>query len=175
MPSEPKPSTARQAFPPIPPASPGPLASIPFPERSVPAVTARHVVDIPMEGVEPGDNILEGLAFGHDGMFYLCCTPMGSIWRVNVDTQEVGLWQKLPLNMIPSAIKFHQDGRLFVTCVSSDRGSCVAVLSPDGELLDTLAETHEHLYNDLVFDLDDMTRTEGVELISGSGPQGDLP
>jgi len=24
-------------------------------------------------------------------------------------------------------------------------------------------------------DLDDMTRTEGVELISGSGPQGDLP
>ena len=24
-------------------------------------------------------------------------------------------------------------------------------------------------------ELDDMTRTEGVELISGSGPQGDLP
>lgn len=126
--------------------------SVPPAERTLPSVTAELFARVPMEGVTPGLNILEGLAFGHDGRLYLCNTPMGRILRVDLETRETRLFRQLPAGLMPSAIKLHRDGRLFVTCVVGGTGGCVLVLAPDGTLLDRLAESDTHLFDDMVFD-----------------------
>ena len=133
---------------------PQPAEPVPIPpaETGVPAVTAEHVVDIPMDGAAPGLNILEGLAFDRAGTLYLCNTPMGRIFAVDLRTRSVRLLCQLPQGLMPSAIKLHRDGRLFATCVVNGTGGCLAVLSPEGELLDRLVENEGHLFDDMVFD-----------------------
>ena len=133
---------------------PQPAEPVPIPPAAtgVPAVTAEHVVDIPMDGAAPGLNILEGLAFDRAGTLYLCNTPMGRIFAVDLRTRSVRLLCQLPQGLMPSAIKLHRDGRLFATCVVNGTGGCLAVLSPEGELLDRLVENEGHLFDDMVFD-----------------------
>lgn len=133
---------------------PQPAEPVPIPpaEAGVPAVTAEHVIDIPMDGAAPGLNILEGLAFDRMGRLYVCNTPLGRIFTVDVEAGTVEPFCQLPQGLMPSAVKLHRDGRLFITCVVEGIGGCLAVLSPDGELLDRLIETEEHLFDDMVFD-----------------------
>lgn len=107
---------------------------------------------IPMEGVKPDLNILEGLCFDKDGSLLVCNTPMSRIWKVDVDTGDARLWLQLPDNMMPSAIKLHRDGNLYVTCAASDAGGLIAVLSPEGEIVDRLGVGCDHMIDDMVFD-----------------------
>jgi lactonase len=53
--------------------------------------------------------------------------------------------------MMPSAVKLHKDGRLFVTAVVSDHGSQIAVLSPKGKVLESIPMPGRHI-DDMVFD-----------------------
>lgn len=53
--------------------------------------------------------------------------------------------------MMPSAVKLHKDGRLFVTAVVSDHGSQIAVLSPEGKVLESIPMPGRHI-DDMVFD-----------------------
>lgn len=126
---------------------------IPENERNLQTITAERFVDIPMEGVTPGLNILEGLCFNDDGsLLYLCDTPMGRIYVVDMATRAVRLLTQLPEHMAPSAIKIHRDGRLFVTMAASDEGGLVAILSPGGELLDKVVTGTGRAIDDMVFD-----------------------
>lgn len=57
------------------PQTPEPVP-IPPAERALPTVMAEPFARVPMAGVTPGLNILEGLAFGRDGGLYLCSADM---------------------------------------------------------------------------------------------------
>lgn len=52
---------------------------------------------------------------------------------------------------MPSALKVHKDGRLFVTCVNSDEGSLIVILSPEGKILQKISMKGHHI-DDMVFD-----------------------
>lgn len=126
---------------------------IPENERNLQTVRAEHFADVPMDDVRPGLNILEGLCFTRDGgTLYLCNTPMGRIYTVDMASREVRLLVQLPDHMCPSAIKIHRDGRLFVTMAASDGGGLVAVLSPAGEILDRIVTGTGRAIDDMVFD-----------------------
>lgn len=132
-------------------------ASFPIPpwEQSIPIVRADLFCDIPLEHDVPlGSNILEGLCFLHSGNLLVCNTPMGRIYLVDMDRRSTSLWCQLPNGLTPSAAKLHRDGRVFVTCITPGSGSLVAVLSPEGELVECFAQTNEHMYDDMVFDRD---------------------
>lgn len=125
---------------------------IPPSEREIQTITADHFVDIPMDDVKPGYNILEGLCFDRNGDLYLCNTPMGRIYKINMKNKNVSLFCTLPENMLPSAIKIHKDGRLFVTVVNSDNGSLIAILSEEGKLLDKIVTGTDKAIDDMVFE-----------------------
>lgn len=128
---------------------------IPENEKNLQTIIAEHFVDIPMENVTPGHNILEGLCFNNDGdILYVCNTPMSKIYKVNMNTKEITLFIDLPEHMMPSAIKIHKDGRLFVTIAASDEGGLIAIISPKGEILDKIITGTGKLIDDMVFDKD---------------------
>lgn len=129
-------------FAPIPPADAGlqtieaePFASIELPD------------DVPV-----GLNVLEGLAFGHDGALYFCNTPMRRLYRLNMETRQAALWHEFPPHQEPTALKVHRDGRFFATCLNPNGGGRVSILSPEGDLLDEIAISETHCYDDMVFD-----------------------
>ena len=84
---------------------------IPESEKNLETITASHFIDVPMDDVIPGMNILEGLCFDRDGNLFLCNTPMGRIYKINMESKEIQLFCELPEHMMPSAIKIHKDGR----------------------------------------------------------------
>ncbi len=128
---------------------------IPPSEQNLPSVVAEHVVDINLGQDNPSFNILEGLNFDQNDNLYICSPPHGDIFRYNVVSHELMKFTHLPLHMLPSALKVHRDGRLFVTAVSSDKGCLVAVLDPGtGEVLKTLANLEGHMFDDMTFDHD---------------------
>ena len=125
---------------------------IPPSEQGLPSVVAEHFVDIPMDGVAPGHNLLEGLCFSRAGDLYLTHVVGQRIYKVDVATREVSLFAELPDGMKPAALKFHKDGRAFLAIAYSDRGGMVAILSPEGELEGTILEGCGQTIDDLVFD-----------------------
>lgn len=128
---------------------------IPENEKNLQTITAEHFVDIPMENVKPGHNILEGLCFNNTGdILYVCNTPMSKIYKVNMDTKEVTLFVDLPEHMMPSAIKIHKDGRLFVTMAGSDNGGLIAIISEEGKIFDKIVTGTDKWIDDMVFDKD---------------------
>ena len=128
---------------------------IPENEKNLQTITAEHFVDIPMENVKPGHNILEGLCFNNNGdILYVCNTPMCKIYKVNMNTKEVTLFIDLPEHMMPSAIKIHKDGRLFVTMAGSDNGGLIAIISEEGKILDKIVTGTDKWIDDMVFDKD---------------------
>lgn len=128
---------------------------IPENEKNLQTITAEHFVDIPMENVKPGHNILEGLCFNNTGdILYVCNTPMSKIYKVNIDTKEVTLFVDLPEHMMPSSIKIHKDGRLFVTMAGSDNGGLIAIISEEGKILDKIVTGTDKWIDDMVFDRD---------------------
>lgn len=129
------------------------FAPIPPAERNLQTVEARLFADIPLpDDVPAGGNILEGLAFDRAGDLLFCNSPMGRIYKLDMATRAPRLLAQLPEGWQPSAVKVHKDGRLFSTCIVFGRGSFVAVLSAEGELLDTVAESAVNYFDDLVFD-----------------------
>lgn len=126
---------------------------IPPAERGIQTVEAELVTKVDL-GAAPGLNILEGLAFDGNGGLFFCQTPAGRIYRYDLGSGETRLWKELPDSMLPSAIKFHKNGTLYVTCAYSNNGPLVAVLSPTGEIMDRLLEGTPHMIDDMVFDRD---------------------
>lgn len=126
---------------------------IPPAERALPQVVATKVVDIDVGTADPASNILEGLNFDQAGHLYICCPPHGDIYRYDLASGQVKLFTHLPDNMMPSALKVHVDGRLFVASAASNHGCQVAVLDPDsGQVLKTLAHLPGRMFDDLCFD-----------------------
>lgn len=127
---------------------------IPPSERGIQTITAEHFIDVPMDDVKPGFNILEGLCFDRNGDLFLCNTPMGRIYKIDMKTKNINLLCTLPEKMMPSAIKIHKDGRLFVTIAGSNAGGLIAILSPEGELIDKIITGTGRAIDDMVFDKD---------------------
>lgn len=126
---------------------------IPENEKHLQTITAQHFVDIPLDRSHHAFNILEGLNFDKKGNLYVCVPPQGDIYCVNMKTKEVKLFVHLPHNMLPSALKVHRDGRLFITSAASDYGCSVAVLDPEtGKVLKEIANLPGHMFDDLAFD-----------------------
>ncbi len=125
---------------------------IPETEKNLPTVWAEHLIDIP---TNPGGiNILEGLCFDREGNLFICNTPQSRIWKLNPKTKELSVFADLPEHMMPSAVKIHKDGRIFATMAASDEGCLVAILSPEGELLDKIVTGTGRAIDDMVFDAD---------------------
>lgn len=125
---------------------------LPESEKHLQTITASHFVDIPMDGVKPGLNILEGLCFDSRGeALYVCNTPLGKIYKVDIKSKEISLFADLPDNMAPSAIKIHKDGRLFITIAASSEGGFVLIMSDEGEILDKIVTGTGKLIDDMVF------------------------
>lgn len=126
---------------------------IPENERNLPTVEAEPFVEVPMDKSHPETNILEGLNFDKNDNLYICCPPHGDIYRLNLKDKKVHHFTHLPEHMLPSALKVHQDGRLFVTAAGSDKGCQVAVLDPkDGHVIKSLANLKGRMFDDLAFD-----------------------
>lgn len=129
------------------------FAPIPPAERSLPSVVAKPVVKVDLGNENPSTNILEGLNFDQNGHLYICCPPHGDIFRYDVDNHHLEKFTHLPQRMLPSALKVHRDGRLFITAAGSDIGCQVAVLDPtDGHVLKSLAHLPGRMFDDLTFD-----------------------
>lgn len=128
---------------------------IPPAERDIPTVVAEPVVKVDLGAANPATNILEGLNFDRHDNLYICCPPHGDIFRYNVVSEELRKFTHLPQRMLPSALKVHRDGRLFVTAAGSDIGCQVAVLDPeDGHVMKTLVNLKGRMFDDLTFDHD---------------------
>ncbi|WP_051545879.1 hypothetical protein [Lactobacillus hamsteri] len=120
------------------------FAPIPANEQSLPSIVAEHFVDIDLGDENPAYNILEGLNFDQHDNLYVCVPPQGDIYRVDMKTKKVSHFTHLPHNMLPSALKVHRDGRLFITSAGSNHGCSVAVLDPDdGHVIKELANLLE--------------------------------
>lgn len=124
---------------------------LPENEKTLPTITAEHFLDVPMDGVTPGRNILEGLCFDRNGNLYFCCSPLGQIYFVNRKTRELSLFKEWKDTTI-AAIKIHKNGDLYVAITVSPKGSVVVVVSPDGKIKETLPMPEGHRMDDLVFD-----------------------
>ena len=125
---------------------------IPENEKNIPAVWAEHFLDIPAN--PEGFNILEGLCFDRAGDLYICNTPQSRIYKVNMKTKELSVFIDLPDHMMPSAVKIHKDGRIFSTMAASDEGCLIAIISPEGELLEKIVTGTGRAIDDMVFDRD---------------------
>lgn len=125
---------------------------IPPHERALQTVVAERFVDIPMEGFAPGQNLLEGLIFDRAGNLFLTHPAGSRILKVDMATKEVSVFAQLPFNMQAAAVKIHKDGCLYLAIAGSDKGSMMAVLSPEGELVETFLEGRDQVIDDLVFD-----------------------
>ncbi|GAA3630779.1 SMP-30/gluconolactonase/LRE family protein [Lactobacillus hamsteri] len=129
------------------------FAPIPANEQSLPSIVAEHFVDIDLGDENPAYNILEGLNFDQHDNLYVCVPPQGDIYRVDMKTKKVSHFTHLPHNMLPSALKVHRDGRLFITSAGSNHGCSVAVLDPDdGHVIKELANLPGRMFDDLAFD-----------------------
>ncbi|MBQ6395608.1 MAG: hypothetical protein IJH87_04625, partial [Atopobiaceae bacterium] len=113
---------------------------IPPHEQALQTVVAEHFVDIPMEGFTAGHNLLEGLIFDRAGNLFLTPPEGNRILKVDMATKEVSVFAQLPDSMTAAAVKIHKDGNLYLAIAYSTRGSMVAVLSPEGELVETFLE-----------------------------------
>lgn len=71
---------------------------------------------------------------------------------MDMQTKELSVFSDLPAHMMPSAVKIHKDGRIFTTMAGSDDGCLIAVLSPEGKLLDKLVYDKSRMIDDMVFD-----------------------
>ncbi|MGI5888884.1 MAG: SMP-30/gluconolactonase/LRE family protein [Oscillospiraceae bacterium] len=126
---------------------------VPESEKGLPSVTAELFAEIPMDGVRPGLNILEGICFDRRGDMYLVNCPMGRIYKIDMQEGSVHLFRQLPEHMAPSAVKIHKDGRIFATVAASDHGSMIIVLDPDNaEIIGRIWEDNGHMIDDMVFD-----------------------
>jgi lactonase len=126
---------------------------LPLRERGLPTVIAEPFAAIEMPKDNPAANILEGLNIDQAGNLYVCCPPQGDIYRIKLADRTVTKFTHLPDGMLPSALKVHQDGRLFVTAAWSNHGCQVAVLDPqDGRVIKTLANLQGRMFDDLAFD-----------------------
>lgn len=124
---------------------------LPENERHLQTVTAEHFLDVPTDGVQPGNNILEGICFDRDGNMYFCNSPMGWIYFVDMKTKKLRMFKKLD-GMNPSAIKIHKNGDLYITMAASKEGSLVLVLHPDGTVVEKIPMPEGHFIDDMVFD-----------------------
>lgn len=123
---------------------------IPENEKDIQAIWAEHFIDIPSEPA--GFNILEGLCFDRAGKLFICNTPQSRIWKLDVETKELSVFADLPEHMMPSAVKINKDGRIFSTMAGSDEGCLIAILSPEGELLEKIVTGTGRMIDDMVFD-----------------------
>ena len=109
---------------------------VPPAEQNLPAMWAEHVCD-----VGEGGGILEGLCFDRTGILWFVDCPHALIYRLDsadpAPKPEVAF--KMPEGGLPSAVKIHKDGRLFITCVMSDRGPGIFVMSTEGAVLDCIS------------------------------------
>lgn len=127
---------------------------IPANEKNIPSVTAEFFVEIPMDNVTPGLNVVEGLIFDREGNLYVLHVPAGKVYKIDMETKEVSLFIEMPFHMIPAAIKIHKDGRFFICVIDSDFGSCVAIFSKEGEYLESIVKDTGRVIDDMVFDHD---------------------
>lgn len=125
---------------------------IPQNEVNIPSVTGEYFVDIPMENVSPGLNVVEGLIFDRAGNMYVLHVPGGKVYKIDMASKDVSLFIDMPFHMIPAAIKIHKDGRFFICVTDSDFGSCVAIFSKEGQYLESIVRNTGRIIDDMVFD-----------------------
>lgn len=119
---------------------------IPSQERDVPIEVARKAID-----VSDDFGVLEGLAFDRTGDLWFVDCPHARVMRADVDASSCEVVFTIPDGGLPSAIKFHKDGSLYITCVASDHGPGIFVMSFTGELQEVIPVPNGRMVDDMVF------------------------
>lgn len=108
---------------------------------------------IAFEVPDTQEDMLEGLCFDRQGNLYFVGAVSGLLFKADVDTGEVKTIFTAPEGYGPTAIKIHQDGRLFVTCPGDlKKNGCIFTIQPDGSNFQMiLPPVAGYLIDDMVF------------------------
>jgi lactonase len=121
-------------FVPIPPA-----------EHGLQTITAEYFYQIHTDKPKH----VEGLCFDRNGDLYFTSHYEGRALKLDMKTrQTVPVFEMS--GQMPTAVKIHKDGRLFICCVGKTEKGGIYILKPDGTVLEKLA--HGYDVDDLVFD-----------------------
>lgn len=123
-------------------------SAVPIPPSlvSLPTIKAK-----PLLQVEPSGAFLEGPAFDLDSNLYVSSLFDSRILKISPDEEVTTIFSEPGL--LPDGIAIHQDGRLFVVCLSGR----IVVLDSDGNYLSDITAKYNGKptsANDLVFDAD---------------------
>ena len=118
---------------------------IPPQEASLQSVTAKPWLKV------DANQDLEGMTFDKDGNLYFVEAYTSRLHRVDIETKKDEVIFEDPLNRSMSAVKIHQDGRIFIPSVGPafDHGF-IFVFDPKTGKYDVLLEGH--VVDDMVFD-----------------------
>ena len=92
---------------------------------------------------------LEGLCFDRQGNLLFVEVFGGTIFRLDMHSMKLTEIYHAK-GMMPTAIKIHKDGRLYVACVGDLKNGCIFALSPEGSDPEMIIEGH--VVDDLIFD-----------------------
>lgn len=121
---------------------------IPASERHIPYQIAAPWFEVSKQSLQ-----LEGLCFDRKGDLYFVEVFGGTVFKLTLPQMTLQTVCSLA-GENPAALKIHQDGRLFVTCLGdfASTGSVVA-LTPDGKQQETVIDKSQgYVVDDLVFD-----------------------
>lgn len=92
---------------------------------------------------------LEGLCFDREGRLYFVEVFGGTIFVLDCEAMQ---WTELDCakGRMPTAIKIHRDGRLFICCIGNFINGCVIAVNPDGSNPEIIVEGYA--VDDMVFD-----------------------
>jgi lactonase len=121
------------------------FAPIPYSEQNLQTVTADYFYQIHTEKPKH----VEGLCFDRDGNLFFTSHYENRALKLDMETKKANEIFHMP-GYLPTAVKIHKDGRLFICCVGKTEKGGIFVLEPNGTVLEKLA--HGYDVDDLVFD-----------------------
>lgn len=92
---------------------------------------------------------VEGLCFDRRGELYVTSHYEHRILRLSLDTMQAVEVCSLP-GQLPTSVKIHRDGNLYVSCVGQTEKGGIYLVKPDGTILKKVA--HGYDVDDLAFD-----------------------
>ena len=121
------------------------FSPIPPWERELQTVEAELFATVETSGNVP----VEGLCFDREGNLYICKCLQGIVLRMDMNTKEFTEVFRDP-DLIPTAVKIHRDGRLFVCCIGHKKTGRIFSINPDGSDMQVISAGED--VDDLVFD-----------------------
>lgn len=128
------------------------FAPIPPQEVNLPSVEAERFYTFDFK---TDDNVVEGLEFDHHDNLYVCNCPQSDVYRISIKDKKLTKVLHLADGLIPSSVKIHADGRIFIPAytIGDNRRALVIIADPkDGHIIKTTANMYNHVFDDLTID-----------------------